>query len=357
MTIHAKTMKIKICFVVASPITAKSFLKDHILALSEHYDVSLIANFSSHQDSQKSFSEIKTLDVPINRKISILKDFKALFILAKIFQREGFTSVHSVTPKAGLLTMLAGLLAGTPKRFHIFTGQVWATQSGLYRKLLKFLDKITFFAATTVLVDSQSQRDFLIHEGVINSNRSSVLANGSITGVDVSRFSPSNIARSSIRFDYKLPENAFIFLFLGRINTEKGITELVRAFLNSGCSERGGVLMLVGPEEDNVLSKVRSELAKLGAAFIRVGFTDQPQNYMAAADVFCLPSHREGFGSVHASRRRSRSRRDDRPGPDSACSRRIQVLSRSVPVPQRSWPGSRRETAAARPASPDCGRA
>ena len=279
-------------------MSAKVFLKNYIDSLNKIYDVTLIANFKENTLLREFFNEIRTIDIPIDRKISLANDIKSLLALIHIIRKENFFSVHPITPKAGLLSMISAFIAGIPNRFHTFTGQVWVTKSGIYRSILKYLDKITFKTSTAVLVDSPSQRDFLIKEGIISETKSSVLGNGSISGIDTSRFKPSKISRSSVRATHGLDKDSFIFLFLGRINKEKGIAELVRAFLRSGCISHGGILMLIGPEEDDVLSQVTNELIKINSAFVRVGFTDQPEHYMAAADVFCLPSHREGFGLV-----------------------------------------------------------
>lgn len=279
-------------------MTARGFLRDHFRALSEFYDITLVANFDESPSLCADFPGIKTIQAPIQRKISLISDLKALFSLIRIFRTQKFDSVHSVTPKAGLLSMLAARVAAVPQRFHFFTGQVWATKRGPFRWLLKNLDKLTYLAASEVLVDSPSQREFLISEGVIEPHRSTVLAEGSISGVNIQRFVPSEIARTEVRTELGLPSDAFMFLFLGRLNAEKGIAELVRGFQKSGCVELGAVLMLIGPEEEDVLAGLSAETDALATSLVRIGFTDQAQRYMAAADVFCLPSHREGFGSV-----------------------------------------------------------
>jgi glycosyltransferase involved in cell wall biosynthesis len=288
----------RICFVVATPMTARSFLRDHFNALAAHYQITLMANFEDASGLHSDFPGVETIHVPIARKIRPWADLTALLALYRLFRNGHYSSVHSVTPKAGLLSMLAGWAARVPSRYHTFTGQVWATQHGFYQQLLKALDRIIFQAATEVLVDSRSQRDFLIEQGVINATRATVLADGSISGVNIQRFVPSACAKSEVRAELGLPPDAFLFLFLGRLNAEKGIAELVRGFRKSGCVEQGAVLMLIGPEEEDVLAGLSAEAEALTASLVRIGFTDQAQRYMAAADVFCLPSHREGFGSV-----------------------------------------------------------
>lgn len=288
----------KICFVVAEPMTAKAFLVEHLRALSDHYEITLIANFSNEQLGQPIDGVSRFVSVPIRRQISPLFDLYALALLFVLFRKEGFSSVHSVTPKAGLLAMVAAWFAGIEARFHVFTGQVWVGKTGVFRFILKWLDGLIFCCATEVLVDSSSQRDFLIANGVVTADKSTVLGYGSVCGVNLNRFKPSPEARAAVRKGLGLSDSDFVFLYLGRVNRDKGIQHLIRAFSGLGYQEHSAYLMIVGPEEDDVLVADQELLSRLGSHFVRVGFTPEPQNYMAAADVFCLPSYREGFGSV-----------------------------------------------------------
>ena len=179
----------KIAFIVAVPGSASAFLYDHFRQLISRYEVHLLANFPD-DESKKLFTEIgvRCHSFPIQRKISVFNDLKALFALRKIFKSERYASVHSVTPKAGLLTALASRWVGVPCRIHIYTGQVWATRNGIMRRLLKFMDTLPAKLNTHLLVDGHSQRQFLIKEGVLTEQNSRVLANGSICGVKLGVF-------------------------------------------------------------------------------------------------------------------------------------------------------------------------
>jgi len=291
-------MKKKICFVVATPMTAKAFLLEHMEALSEFYQISLVANFQGEDFDPQVAGGVTIFNVPIAREISLSADFVALIKLYRLFRAEQFDAVHSVTPKAGLLAMLASKAVGITNRFHTFTGQVWATKTGLFRTILMFLDKVIYACASNVLVDSPSQRDFLLSHGVIQKNGSTVLGDGSISGVDVVRFKPDAEKRLLVRKNHGIPEDGFVFLFLGRLNREKGIAELLQAFARLDFVADNAYLLVVGPDEDGVLSGYDELVQKFGQHFIRVGFTKEPEMYMASADIFCLPSYREGFGTV-----------------------------------------------------------
>lgn len=288
----------KVCFVVSTPHTAKSFLTNHIAALAKDYAVTLVANYSDNSLPLDFIAGVDAVDIRIVRNIDVASDLVALYRLYQFFRSEEFSAVHSVTPKAGLLAMVASFFAGISLRYHTFTGQVWATKRGAFRFLLKSLDKLIFSMATHVLVDSPSQRQFLIDHGVVSSGRSSVLGDGSIAGVDLQRFRPNVQSRVAVREQYGIPHDAFIFLYLGRMNMEKGVGELIDAFSLLKKSNRTAFLLLVGPDEDRVLNEKESVISHLPGRVLREGYTSTPEFFMAAADVFCLPSHREGFGTV-----------------------------------------------------------
>lgn len=193
-------VKKKIAFVVAIPLTATAFLMDHIAALQRSYEVHLICNFPD-EESKRTFEAkgITCHSAPILRNINLIGDLKGLFALRKIFRKERFDCVHSVTPKAGLLTACAGWLARVPNRVHIFTGQVWATRKGAMRMMLKMMDKLIALFDTRILVDGEGQRQFLIKNGVLTEKNSSVPANGSIAGIKLERYVISDQVRRAER--------------------------------------------------------------------------------------------------------------------------------------------------------------
>lgn len=284
----------KLVFVVSTPVTASSFLLNHFNKLSEKYDIYLIANFSQENITNYSFDKVTLIDAPIERKVSIGRDLKGLFILCKIFKEYDFHIVHSITPKAGLLAMLASTFIGNKNRYHTFTGQVWVNYKGFKRLFFKLLDKAIATCATKVMVDSPSQKDFLVKERIVCRDNSYVLGNGSISGVDIDKFNSSSEFKAQNRIKLGLLNSDFVFLFLGRINKDKGILELVKAFKNLSLEQKGShiKLLLVGPDEEGILDDIDED------NIIKKGFTSFPEKYMACADVFCLPSYREGFGSV-----------------------------------------------------------
>ena len=286
-------MKKKICFVVSAPITAKAFLIKHFEYLSKEFDITLVANFETQADFEVPFVT-NTKHIAIHRSINPLKDFLALIQLYFFFKKESFHVVHSVTPKAGLLAMTAAWMSRIPIRIHIFTGQVWHTQSGFKKQFLKFLDRLLVVFTTHILVDGQSQRQFLITNKIITDKNSKVLGKGSISGVDVQKFNPSSEIRNLYRAQLNFQNNDIVFAFLGRMNTDKGILDLAKAFQKLHADFPNVKLLLIGFDEEQMQEKIRQIQTE---NIIYFGPTPKPQEVLQAADVFCLPSYREGFGT------------------------------------------------------------
>jgi len=287
-----------ICVVVSSIWTAEAVLLEQMAAMTKFYDVSLVANCDDKDRLRKQGLDVDVLYVPMNRNPSPFKDLMCLITLARLFKKRRFDVVHSVTPKAGLLGMLAARLAGVPARVHTFTGQVWATRTGMGRTILKSMDRILAWAATDVLADSRSQLDFLRQQKVLAPDRGAVLANGSIRGVDASRFKPDGSARERIRRELSIPDHCCVFLFVGRLNPDKGVLTLAQAFSQVARTHPDTLLLIVGPDEAGMRPKIEQTCNEFLPRLRFVGNTSVPETYMAASDVLCLPSRREGFGNV-----------------------------------------------------------
>ena len=286
----------KICFVVAIAGTAQSFLRDHIKALHEDYDVYLAGNI-------KDVKELEMLDITswkrinVERPISLSNDLKAVFQLSSYFRKMKFDAVHSVTPKAGLVCALAGFIARVPIRIHIFTGQVWATRRGGMRFILKSLDRLIAKLNTHILVDGNCQKNFLIQQGVISDTKALVLGEGSICGVNMIKFNPSCEVRMAIRKELGIAEDKVVFVFMGRLNRDKGVFELLSAFDRLASINKKVFLLLLGSDEENVASTFGQYKEVSKENFLYYGVTSEPQRLLQAGDIFVLPTYREGFGS------------------------------------------------------------
>ncbi len=286
----------KICFVLTAEFAVKAFMLKHIKTLSKYFEVTVIVNTQNPYLLKELGLNAKLIPMNIAREISPIVDFICLLKLSLIFLTKRYDAVHSITPKAGLLAMLAALITLTRHRIHTFQGEVWVTKQGLLRWLLISLDKLVAKIATQIIVVSQSERDFLISHNIINNEKSIVFNQGSIAGVDLTRFRQDSVQRKNLRTKLGLQNDDVVYLFIGRINRDKGILDLVEAFSlvnNPKCH-----LMIVGPDEHGLNQTIKSTLKTKKSSLHIFPETDRPEDYMVAGDVLCLPSYREGFGVV-----------------------------------------------------------
>lgn len=286
-----------IIFVTSHPMSAVSFLLPHIRALKSLMPVQVFANSNESDLLQKRGVNVPIDFVPIVRPIAPWSDIQALWVLYWRFKKNRPQAVHTITPKAGLLGMIAAWLARVPMRVHSFTGQVWVTRRGFMRWLLKATDKLIVAMATDVLVDSPSQRDFLIEQGIVTAESSSVLGAGSICGVDTERFSPNESVREIVRNELGTALDAVVCLYLGRLNRDKGVLDLASAFVQLVGKHPKAELWVVGPDEADYFQQMQTLLGRAASHIKRVDYTPTPERFMQAADLFCMPSYREGFGS------------------------------------------------------------
>lgn len=288
----------RVCFVLTSPFAVNGFLLNHFRVLADHYAITLLVNTLEYSLSGKLDCRVRVVHLAIARQISPIRDIKVFWWLWRYFVSEKFDLVHSMTPKAGLLAMLAAGLAGTHCRIHTFTGQVWATRRGLGRYALKCFDKVIVFAASRVLTDSCSQSSFLEAEGVVKEGGAGVAGPGSISGVDPYKFLPDAECRKKLRNELGIPSDAVVFISLGRINLEKGVIDLALAFSTLSTQHQNTWLIVAGPDEGRLSERI-SEEAGSGLCRLRlVPRVVAAEAYLAAADVLVLPSYREGFGTV-----------------------------------------------------------
>lgn len=243
-------------------------------------------------DFRQRHPQEKTIEIPMERRISIVKDLKSLWRMIGVMRKEKPYMVHSMTPKAGLLSMIAGWLTGVPVRIHTFTGLVWPTETGIKRKILMATDWLTCTCATHVNPEGQGVLNDLKDHGICRKPMK-VLGYGNVMGVDMEHFNPARF------IDVKKNEKEFRFIFVGRIVGDKGINELVEAFVRLNNEYPATKLVLVGKYEVN-LDPVKPTTLKLiednpciDACGPKYG-DDLLVEYMKS-DCFVMPSYREGF--------------------------------------------------------------
>lgn len=243
---------------------------------------------------------LRHMPVDIRRKPALWRDLVALVKMAWLFRRHKFQIVHSTTPKAGLLTALAGWLMRVPVRLHTFTGQPWVTMSGPLRWISRASDRAIGLLNTRCYADSPSQRAFLVKQGIVSPERIDVIGSGSLAGADTSRFDRERFGqeeRAGVRRALGITLEATVLLFIGRVTRDKGIAELITAFRGLRSSGMDVELVLIGPVEADRDRALQSEIDQTPYVHV-TGYSDRPEQYLAIADILCLPSYREGFGTV-----------------------------------------------------------
>ena len=269
----------------------------------EAAEVSVITSAGPELSRIAWSDNLRAVEVEIPRSFSPFKDFRALLALIAIFRREQFEIVHSTTPKAGLLCAIAGFVCRVPIRLHTFTGQPWVTLTGLMAWAARSTDRLICRLNLLCYADSFSQRQFMIDERIATPAKISVLGAGSIAGVDHSRFARARFSeqqRQSIRNELGIAGDAKLVLFLGRICRDKGVSELLEAFDQARSEGLDADLLVVGPfdERNDADDELLTPDIAGRARVHHVGYTDMPERYLAVADLLCLPSYREGFGTV-----------------------------------------------------------
>lgn len=251
----------------------------------------------------------RTLVVEMQRHISPLRDLGSLFSMIRLFNKEKPDMVHSMTPKAGLLCMMAGKLTGVPVRVHTFTGLVFPTSTGLKRRVLMLTDWMTSACATHVIPEGEGVKSDLL-QNRITDKPIKVLGHGNCRGINLGCFNPDNsdvkekVGKIKNRYpqlnDKTTSNHIFTFVFVGRIVRDKGINELVEAFSRL-YSETGNVrLILVGCSEDQLdpISEESKRIINNCEGIVAVGQQDDVRPWLAVSDAFVFPSYREGFPNV-----------------------------------------------------------
>jgi glycosyltransferase involved in cell wall biosynthesis len=287
-------MKNKIARISTVPFFVNTQLSKQISDIKDAgYSVSVVCSNGSLSLGNVDFHPIE-----IHRKISLVADLVSCYKLYKLFRQQKFNIVHSTTPKAGLLTSIAGFFARTPVRLHTFTGQAWAESTGIKRILLKNLDRLIVKLNSHVYADSPSQMQFLVDQKIAPPNDISCLGKGSLAGVNSNRFNPSQENSLKLKNKYKIDEDVFVFLFLGRQTKDKGIIELISAFKKLHSMNSKFCLLLVGPVEETLVNFINETKAAKQNNLLFFDFSPNPEEFYAVSDVMVLPSYREGFGTT-----------------------------------------------------------
>lgn len=292
--------RIKIIRTSTIPMSLNTFCNGllRVLQTEEKYEIIAVSSPGRELEELSQREGVRIYIVPMERHIAPLKDLKSLWGLIKVFRNEKPTMVHSMTPKAGLLSMMAAWVCRVPVRVHTFTGLVFPTATGLTKKILIFTDRLTCACATHIVPEGEGVKNDLINYN-ITKKPLKVLGYGNVRGIDLDHFNPEltevKAEASKIR-----KSGIFTFIFIGRLVRDKGINELVRAFSNINSQKPHTRLLLVGSYEENLDPLEPETIAEIdnNKAIEAVGRQNDVRPWLAASDAFVFPSYREGFPNV-----------------------------------------------------------
>ena len=281
------------------PSSLVSFCTGQLKDLSKKYEVVAVSSPGEALEQIHKSDGVRVIAVPMERHISIFKDLKSLWQMVRVFREEKPYLVHSMTPKAGLICMMAAWMARVPRRVHTFTGLIWPTSTGLKRRILMLTDMIVCGCATHIIPEGQGVMNDL--RNYITKKPMKVLGNGNVRGIDLDFWKMTDDLRKNVenlKKSYDLV-NCFTFVFVGRIVGDKGINELVEAFSRLIKDHDNVRLMLVGDFEAELdpLSENTQTIIDATPQILAVGpqCGENLKAHYAASDCFVFPSYREGF--------------------------------------------------------------
>jgi len=291
--------KKKICALTTISKTMDWFVVDTMRAMAkEGFEVTLVC------DMDEAFIERNSdfatcIPVKMARGVDPVGAIRGIRAFLKIFKENKFDVIQYSTPNAALYASVAGWLCKIPRRVYCQWGIRYVTFGGLKRFIFKTLEKITCRFSTHVKGQSPKNRQFAIDEGLCKADKISVIGIGGTVGVDLNEFDISRKAqwRAEIREKYGVREDEFVYGYVGRLNVDKGVNELITAFR----SMKGAKLFLVGMLDDKYGPAPENlRFAEECPDIIMTGDVPPKEvcRHLAAMDILVHPTYREGFGKV-----------------------------------------------------------
>lgn len=296
-------MKPKLIRITTVPISLEKLLEGQLGFMSEHFEVVAISAEKERLEAYGNREGVRVFPLALTRKITPIADIKAVFKLYRFLKKEKPSIVHTHTPKAGIVGMMAAWLAGIPNRLHTVAGLPLMEATGFKRKVLDLVEKFTYRFATKVYPNSKGLYNFILAQKFTKPSKLSIIGQGSSNGIDTAFFDPSQHTgneKNGIRQKLGIPKDHFTFVFVGRLVRDKGINELVAAFGKLGVTLKDLSLVLVGPFEDHLdpLAPDTVKAIKTHPNIYAVGYKEDVRPYLAASDALAFPSYREGFPNV-----------------------------------------------------------
>jgi glycosyltransferase involved in cell wall biosynthesis len=298
-----KTTKPKLIRITTVPLSLDKLLEGQLKFMQEHYDVIAISSTKEYLEKIGAREGVTTYHLEMTRKITPLNDLIAVIKLTLFLLKVKPEIVHSHTPKAGIVGMMAAFLARVPHRFHTVAGLPLLEATGNKRKVLDFVEKITYAFATKVYPNSKGLFEIILKNKYCSSDKLKVLANGSSNGINTTFFSNSHFSfaqKEKLKNELGIQQGDFVFVFVGRLVSDKGINEMVSAFKKIKINNPTVKLILVGPLESELdpLLPTTLEAIENVKEIISVGYQQDVRLYFSISNCLVFPSYREGFPNV-----------------------------------------------------------
>ncbi|WP_341200562.1 glycosyltransferase family 4 protein [Croceibacter atlanticus] len=296
-------IKPKIVRITTVVFSLEKLLENQLQFMKSYYKVIAVSSNKIKLDQFGKVQNIQTFNLDLTRKITPLRDFISLFKLIFFLLKEKPLILHSHTPKAGIVGMLAAYVTRVPYRLHTVAGLPLIESTGIKRSVLILVEKLTYACATKVYPNSKGLEDFILKENFTKSSKLKIIGNGSSNGIDTTYFDPDlyiETFKNDLKLKLGIPESDKVFIFVGRLVSDKGINELVTAFNKLQQNHQNIKLLLVGPLESDLdpLHKQTLNTIKCNQHIISLGFQKDVRPYLAISDMLTFPSYREGFPNV-----------------------------------------------------------
>ena len=295
--------KPKLVRITTVPLSLDKLLEGQLAFMTPHFEVIAVAADRPYLEKIAQREGVRSFMVPLTRKITPIKDLRAVYTLYQFLKKEKVTIVHSHTPKAGIVGMLAACMAGVKFRLHTVAGLPLMEATGVKRLILNTVERLTYRCATKVYPNAFGLKTFIQNEKFCSDTKLSVIGQGSSNGIDTNYFDPSLYSqedKAALRNSLGISEDTFVFVFVGRLVTDKGINELVTAFHQMSEEQSKIALVLVGPLESELDPLKNETLAIINKhpGIYSVGYQKDVRAYYAFAKALVFPSYREGFPNV-----------------------------------------------------------
>lgn len=285
------------------PISLEKLLENQLRYMSSYFDVTAISSNKERLEEFGNSQDVKTYHLNLTRQITPIQDLKAVWKLIKFLRKENPHIVHTHTPKAGIVGMMAAWFSRVPHRLHTVAGLPLMEATGIKRKILNLVEKLTYTFATKVYPNSKGLQEFIETEKFTKPSKLKIIGNGSSNGIDTQYFNPnlfSETQTQDLKKELGIHPLDTVFIFIGRIVADKGIHELIDAFQEFSSIKEHTKLILVGPLEQELdpIQEDTLHIIHTHPKIINLGFKKDIRPFLAISNVLVFPSYREGFPNV-----------------------------------------------------------